>query len=46
MGMGRIGKKPVEVPGGKTNPGFFLLDDARKIVQDFINRITIHSKQS
>jgi hypothetical protein len=41
-GMGRI-EKTVEVPG-ENEPGFFLLDDARKIVQDFINRITIHSQ--
>jgi hypothetical protein len=41
-GMGRI-EKTVEVPG-ENEPGFFLLDDARKIVQAFINRITIHSQ--
>jgi hypothetical protein len=41
-GMGRI-EKTVDVPG-ENEPGFFLLDDARKIVQDFINRITIHSQ--
>lgn len=41
-GMGRI-EKTVEVPG-ENEPGFFLLDDARKIVQDYINRITIHSQ--
>jgi hypothetical protein len=41
-GMGRI-EKTVDVPG-ENEPGFFLLDDARKIVQNFINRITIHSQ--
>ena len=41
-GMGRI-EKTVEVPG-ENEPGVFLLDDARKIVQDFINRISIHSQ--
>lgn len=41
-GMGRI-EKTVEVPG-ENEPGVFMLDDARKIAQDFINRISIHSQ--
>ena len=39
--MGRL-EKTLDVPGSE-EPGSFLVDDARKIMQEFVNKITISS---
>jgi hypothetical protein len=40
--MGRI-EKTLDVPGAE-EPGSFLVDDARRIMQDFIDKISIRSR--